>query len=252
MKKRIITALSFVVILTSCNKNEDDLSAQKTYLSKEIFSTGTRNYSYDAQGKLTSVVFSSTNETTNPSFTYTPTMFNSTGAITEGTFEYNDTTLSDSKIVNVFNADGKISTYTEYIVEGNTVRLRCTFEYAGNKFTKKRYNVADTLTSQDVTTTSATGNITKIEYFNIATSEVNRITEFSGFDDKISPTTLYPAGWLVLSGRYANNYGNQLTTVVSTGASTNYTYVYEYNADGYATKRTASDGTTISYQYIKQ
>jgi hypothetical protein len=250
MNKYIIFSLLLTSVLFSCKK-DDEPASQKTYLSKEIFpSTGMRTWTYDAQNKLTNIAFASNNETSNPSFNFRVQKLDAADRVTEAVIDYNDVTKTDIKIVNTFNADGKMISETEYNAATLAQLSSWDIAYTTTEILMTYKNGAGVLQFNDVYTLSTDGK-NKIKWERTNASGVLQLRDvYSGFDDKKSPQSVFVPGWSIVPSN-ANNFTTDSLTNAS-GSTYGYTYTYEYNSDGYTTKRTSASGAVSTYEYTKK
>lgn len=253
MKTKILIILC-VVILAACKKDKKEnepVVEQKTYIKKQITSQGTNTWNYDAQNRLNTMQFASINEVPNPSYTYKASNFNNNGDINDALTDYISAIINDIKEINTYNADGNLIR-VNFIdnVTGASQGYR-TQEYTGNQIKLTNYNASNTINSSTLYTKSADGkNVVELKFYTSA-GTLSGTTTYSNFDNKKNIQTLYPKGWST-GIKSENNYQTETYTPASTGITANYTYTYEYNEDGYVTKRIAASGAFISYEYIKK
>lgn len=251
MKKLLITIVFAGLMLSSCKKNNDDVDTSKTYLSKEtLVGIGVNTWTYDAQNKLTNVEFTSVNEAANPSYNFRITALNANGSIVEALQDFVSASGTDYKIVNDFSANGKLASVTYIDAATNTPKFTYTYTYTANQVTILYKNAAGVVQYSWVYTFSADEkNVVKLESYNAAAVLQNTYT-YAGFDDKNSPQSVYVPGFS-LSPVGANNFtASNFTTAA--GVTTASAYTFEYNSDGYATKRISASGAANLYEYIKK
>lgn len=251
MKKVFLIIFGLALFAVSCRKKDKTTPAQKTYLAKEVFqSTGSRTWTYDAQNKLINIEFASTNETSNPSFNFRVIGLDAFNRVVNATIDYVNPVRGDIKVVNVFGTDGKLLSETETDATTNTLLSSYSFQHTPTQVTATFKNGSGVIQFYDVYTLSSDGkNVTKRDRFN-SSSVLSFSDVFSGFDNKKSAQSAFVPGFSV-SISSANNFTTQVQTL-SSGLVTTYTYTYEYNNDGYATKRISASGAISGYEYIKK
>lgn len=252
MKTKVLIILC-VAILVSCKKNRNSAPTLelKTYLVKTVTVFGTETWSYDAQNKPLSMQFVSTLESSNPSYTYQINSLNSNGAITDAVYDYVSASNIDVRELKTYNNEGKLIRVTSFINATGLSNSYTTYQYLTNEIRTTTYNASNVVTSSTLYTLSADGkNITEIKNYNAAGGLKNRAT-YSNFDNKSNHTLLYPKGY----GAGIISTNNYLTVVyfnaeIGTTNTTNYTF--EYNTDGYPTKRIMVGSNTDTFEYIKK
>jgi len=242
----------FIVCISlffSCKKNDSPAVATvKTYVSKITYSSvGTYDYTYDDQGRLQQEVYSG--NAFNPATTTYFTAYDAQGRITQTTTYYPAGTYAQVKSVLTYNGSGNL-TRTDSYPYGSTVANQYTlFTYSTNKITLAYFNGAGASQGSTEYTLSADGkNITGTKGFTAA-GAVSYESIYT-FDTHICPDQLFPVGYAYSPVQNSNNWLTRAQTI--SGTTTNLTFTYEYNSDGYVTKRTASSGSTSIYEYIKK
>jgi YD repeat-containing protein len=243
-----ILSLFFVI---ACKKNDTTPPAtQKTLLSKADFSPagGVHTYMYDAAGKMLTEV--STAGTSGVAFTTTFTNYDVMGRVTEYIVDYVSAAYTDEKTVISYNASGKIDRILSFQLNGGALDGYSTYEYPAGKQIRKDYTNANVLTGSTENTFSTDGK-NLIETKNFSSAAVLRNTQaYSNFDTKKSKDLLFPYGYN-FSEPSENNFQTLTSTNNITSVVTTTTYTYEYNSDGYVTKRTSSTGNIALYEYTK-
>jgi hypothetical protein len=237
-------------VLFSCKKNDDAaVPAQTTLLSKAIYSAvGTYDYTYDAQNRMKTETYSG--NASNPGDVATFTGYDSNGKLTGYTVHYTSGSYTDYNGVVTYNNDGKPDKLFYYNVTGPLLYYYG-FTYSGSVVTVKQYNAAGTATSTTEHTYSADGkNVVQSKSYN-SSGTLTSTSVYSNFDTKKSVDALFPSGYTTTPAN-ENNWQNLSRTNNSTGAVTSFTVTYQYNSEGYPTYRTADNGSTIEYQYIKK
>ncbi|XVJ66043.1 MAG: hypothetical protein HEQ40_07740 [Lacibacter sp.] len=257
MKKYLIAFISFsVIIVTSCKKKDNPAAPapapQKTRLVKADFTSvaGVFAYTYNSNGHIASENFTATT-TGNFSRTVTYSNYDLQGRVTEYTVDINDPAFVDSKTVISYSSNGRPERFIYFDLPSGANAGFTTFEYSGLKVIVKRYSSTNTLQgTTEYTYTTDGNNLAEMKVFNAAGVLIST-TAYSNYDTKNTYESLLPAGSLS-APLSKNNFQALSRTVHSTGAVTNFTVTFEYNADGYPTKRTLSSGAVSTYEYTKQ
>lgn len=243
-----LITLWLCIALAACSKDDDNPPTEKqTYLSKTITSSSTTTYQYDQNNRaISSTVEFGSSPLSNYSSTYT---YNSSGQLTEWLIDYANST-DNTKLVYSYNGDGKISETKTYVVSGSTSTLYRTTTpgYATpGKISVMTLNEGDLMPYKEYDYfLDAKGNVTRqIQYSGLG-STLSTV-EYLGYDDKNSPGLSIPRTNVTSS---PNNFSTHKSTDASGTITT--TYTFEYDADGYPTKRTSSSGVIITYEYIKK
>jgi hypothetical protein len=252
MKSKIILSTLLLCLLFSCKKKSEDVPAvQNIYCSKLIQSTlGTETWSYDAQNKPTLLTFTSVDENVNPSYNYRILKYTANGSIEEAIYDYVSPTRQDVKLVNTFNAEGKFTRVDTYNASTQTLQSYSTAIYATGSVRVNYYATAAVLSSYYLYIPTADGkNVEEIKSYS-GNNVLSYSNKNSNFDTQKSFQSLYPVGYLI--GAVSTN--NSRTIVLSEPPNTfTYNYTFEYNADGYVTKRiNATTGSVVSFEYIKR
>lgn len=250
-----ITILSFFAVACS---NDGDSEANKpvSLLTKFTHDSGYSNYTYDANNKL------SLTEEVNPGFSNYKTTFvyNSNGKIEESLTVSTGGMFPSAplKMTYTYDAQNRLIEKKYFQAPSQNSALfnyfrSDFFEYNGNLLTlksfKKEDNFPDTRTIYEF---DNNGNIIKkIAYSQMTANNPNGLIFYSEtyiYDDKMNPETSLPSEY-----KFPNfTKNNQLKT---TNVMSNETYitdfVYEYNTDGYVTKRSSSDFSSSAYEYKK-
>jgi YD repeat-containing protein len=250
LNARLLILIPFFFI--GCKKSDTvPPAAQKTLLSKSDFSPvgGVHTYTYDAAGKMLTEV--STSGTSGVAFTTTFTNYDVMGRATEYIVDYVSPAYTDGKTVVSYNANGKIDRILSFQLNGGALNDYSTYEYPAGKQIRKDYTNAHVLTGSTESTFSADGK-NLIETKNISAASVLRNTQaYSNFDTKKGKDLLFHYGYSAFEPS-ENNFQTVTSTNNITGVVTPTTYTYEYNSDGYITKRTSSTGNIVLYEYIKR
>jgi hypothetical protein len=257
MKKYLFAFISFsVIIITSCKKKDNPAAPpptpQKIRLVKADFTSvaGVFTYNYNSSGFITSENFTGTT-TGNPSRTITYSNYDIQGRVTEYIVDINDPSYADSKTVISYNSNGKPERFIYINLPSGTNAGYTTLEYSGLKVFVKNYSATNTLqNTTEYTYTTDGNNVAESKVFNAAGVLIST-TAYSNYDTKNTYELLLPFGTLS-APLSKNNFLAFSRTVHSTGAVTNVTVTFEYNADGYPTKRTLSSGPVSTYEYSKQ
>jgi len=237
MKKLMFLSLALGLVFTACKKNRDEEPVHKNLLIKRTDSDGlVFTYTYDAANRMSGYAMTSNpyNSARNYTFTY-----NANGSLAEYV-EAN----SSLKGKLTYNPDGTLASKKEYSVSGavETLVNTYTYTYVGG-MVNENYVYAPTGNGfRDECKYDANGNITEQKSYTTTVANpagtYSVTVTYGNYDNKNNASESYPAAFLFpISIR--NNRGS---LAYSTGGFD--TYAYEYNADGYPTKRTM--GTEIS------
>jgi hypothetical protein len=249
--KQIVSILTILCFAIACKKNDTTPPAtQKTLLTKADYSTvGVFTYTYDANNRLLTETYSG--NASNPAYASTITNYDALGRVTEYVTDYVSASFTDEKAVVSYSANGKIERVLYFAVSGGPLNSYIAFEYPANKLIRKVYSNSNTLLNFSESTYSSDGkNVIETKQYN--GSSTNTSTQaYSNYDTKKSNDLLFPYGYIVFATS-ENNFQNFSNTNHITSVVTSFSATYEYNSDGYVTKRTASSGSTILYEYIKR
>ena len=243
MKKLVFLSFALSLFFTACKKNKDDIEpAHQNLLLKRTDSDGLIfAYTYDASNKMTG--YTRNSNAYNPAQIYTFT-YNSNGSLATY-FESN----SSVRGIYTYNSDGTLANRKEYTVAGAVETLVNTYTYTyAAGITTQAYVYAPTGNGfRDEYKYDAKGNVVEQKSYSNTTA-ANPAGTFAGtitnsnYDDKNNPNASYPSAFL-FPGSAINNSGILAYSTGGTG-----TYIYEYNADGYPTKRTQSTEISL-YEY---
>jgi len=239
MKKLLIVCLACACILLSCRKNNDDVAepARKNLVTKRTDSDGlVFNYTYDASNRMITWTRNSNplNPAQNISFTY-----NANGTLAEY-FESN----SSQRTKYTYNADATVSTKKNYSVSGavETLNDTYTYSYATGAVTENYVQASTGNGFRQEYKYDANGNLSEVKSYN--TTPANPAGTYSGvvtydkYDTKNYSHASAPAAFL-----FPASIKNNVGAIVYPFGTANYTF--EYNTDGYPTKR-FENGTLIS------
>ena len=236
------------VLFFSCGKDDDIGNQQlQTLLSKSITNSQTTTYTYDSNNRATgfSAVFS--NPINNYTTTYT---YNSSGQVAEAYYDNESATATDTKLVYFHNTSGQITKVETYLVTDGVETYDSKLE--ADYSTVGKVSVYETpLSGMPYLNVEyyldANGNISSQLSYD-ASGLLIVTTEYSDYDDNKRASASLPDENFV---RSINNFGT--VTVTATGGTPSVgTFAYEYNDDGYPTKRTSNTGSVVSYEYIKR
>lgn len=252
MKTKILTLICFTVVFAACKKNKDNpalVNEQKNYLIKKTRGESTETWSYDNQNKLTAIVFANPTNSSSPSNTYKIISYNNNGDVNEALYDYVSATINDVKVLYTYNTEGNLirSTFIDNVT-GATGNYQI-IEYIGKQIKVSSYE-SNAIEGFNTYTKSADGkNVIEKKYYDSSGTLFYTWT-YSNFDKKKNIQLLYPKS-LTSGVSSENNYQTEIYKDTNSGGTTTFTYTFEYNADGYVTKRTAANGTFSSYEYIK-
>lgn len=242
----LLTAIC-IIFSTSCKKDKES-QRQDTLLTQYITSSETTTYSYDDNNRATGYAV----ENIVPSYNYTAAYsYNSSGQLTE--VRYNPAnSIEDTKDVYTYNSNGQLMTMESFYVTNTYSSLFAKYEadYSTTGRVKLyRYSSAGAgipfLNTEYILDNK--GNVVQQLTYDTGGNLIVT-TENADFDNKKLPSmSLQQTGFV----QSTHNYGK--VTVTPTGGSSSVTtYVYEYDSDGFPTKRTASTGAIVRYTYVKK
>jgi YD repeat-containing protein len=255
MKKIITISVAFTILILSCRKKKDEVvivpPVLKTYLvKKSLANIGDYTYNYDAQNRMTSEVFASSNEVNNKSYTNTINTYDAQGHIATMTTDYVSSAETDLKINVTYNANGKPDTWAIINLATGATLYTYKLEYTTTSFKTTTLTTTGVQLNASLYTLSADGKrINQLQSYN-SSNVITSTQVYSGYDDKKNEEELYPLGFRIVPA-YENNSASVAVTNAA-GTVTNISYTYEYNADGYRTKRTNSLGSINTYEYTKK
>lgn len=244
--KHILSATLVLVMFASCSSDDDGGNRPlQTLLSKQMTDTETLYYSYDNNNRATG--YSSENIVGENNYTVTYS-YNSSGQLSE-TY-YNTESGTYFKVVYSYNNDGQLTKIENYTVTGDFASFESKSEAdysTAGKVSVYRTHVSGTPYLNTEYYLDPNGNTTsQLSYESSGLLIVTTVN--SNFDDKKIASASLPNENFV---RNKNNYG--IVAVTPTGGSSNiHNFTYEYNDDGYPTKRTSNTGSVVTYEYIQQ
>lgn len=257
----LLCCMLLLAVFGACRKAGAQPDGRKTYLEKMINSTGTTSFAYDEQNRMISQTFIGADGSPASRTTLTYSEFNDAGlptqstAVTENTitgtavYEYD----AQNRIVKTVHSEGSLSSgiasTTRYVYNTNAVEV-------------SNYGPNEMFWGRVLYQLNAQGNVSGYEIYteeNVLRQRVSSAT----YDDKKSLQEFYrrspflTASFFTLS---ANNVTDWTSTLLTTAGNTiHYSYSYEYNTDGYATKRTLKDLsnsgvviTSVTFEYVKR
>lgn len=263
LKKNILPAIACIIIagFASCGKDKgNDKPSGTILLSKlTVQNVGTTTtFTYDDQKRMIKAVSVFSNPKNNNTITFT---YNGEGRLVEYVKDYTDPVYEDSKTVIIYLTPGYDFVGADIYSMSNlsVPRSSLDFEFSANKITRINYK-ADGITASgktEITLAEGANNTSAIKLYKITSGVPTLLSteNYSDYDDKNSPDGFYPKEYkLLVSGilTSVNNYKNLKATDNLTEEVFTYYYTYEYNAEGYVTKRTSASGETITYEYIYQ
>jgi YD repeat-containing protein len=249
LNARFLILIPFFFI--ACKKSDTPApAALKTYLTKTNHSAlGIFTYTYDANNKLLTEVYASNGS--NPSYTNSFTGYDAQGRVTEFITDYTAAANPDIKTVVRFNAGGKIDSMFFSLLSGGPVTDYSIYTYPAGKQIEKNYNNANVLSSSYEHTFSVDGkNVIETKTYNAA-AVLRSTWVYSNYDTKKNNDLLLPYGYYP-NPVSENNFQNFTNTNHITSGVTSSSRTYEYNSDGYVTKRTSSTGSITLFEYIQK
>jgi hypothetical protein len=256
MKNILIATILLSIIFASCRKKDNTIPEAapilKTYLTKLINSNGTSVFEYDNQNRLVAEVFTSANEAISPSFRLSMNSYDNAGRVLTMFRDYVSPTVQDMKFVRFYNAAGQRDSFARINNNTGVIEAAGKFTYSGNGASLIQYTAGNLLQNGKLEYTfSADGkNIIEQRSYTPATTLTQQYTP--EYNDKFTAQSLLPLGY--------ETYPSSINTITAStfkyfpsGVINNYTYLNEYNTDGYITKLTLSGSTNVQYfEYIKK
>lgn len=245
---KLLVILSLSMALMSCSKDDDGgpNPNPQTLLSKIITSNETITYAYDNANRAIGFNVAFPNPVNNYSASY---FYDGSGVLTEVLYD-TASTAEDIKNVYFHNSSGQITKIESYQVNAGVATLNykseAIYTTPGKVSVYQTPNGGAPYLNVDYFLDANGNTIRQLSYspegFLIVT------TENSDYDDKHASSLSLPQTGFV---RNVNNY--RTVTVTTTGGSpSSGTYVYEYNNEGYPTKRTTNTGSIVTYEYIQR
>lgn len=243
MKKLMFLSLALGLVFTACKKSNDVVEPAHKNLLLKITNDGLiSTHTYDASNRM--ITFARTSNPSNPARSYTFT-YNTNGSLAE---YFESIGLNKGKYT--YNADGTVATQKEYNVSGATETLVNTYTYtyvAG--VVMANYVYAPTGNGfRDEYKYDGNGNLIEDKVYSNTTpanpaGTYSVTITYGNYDAQNNPNSSYPSAF-IFPGSAKNNFRS---FSYSTGGSNIYTY--EYNADGYPTKRTTAGADVVAYEY---
>jgi hypothetical protein len=247
--------LLLILAVSACKKDKNDPPPKVTLLMKEEYSFGAFQYTYDGSNRLLSAAY---NDLADAGNNYLSTIigYDDKNRITGINTDYARSSTNDTRESILYNGEGKIERKEIYAktTTGETLSAQFLYTYTGDKVDVTRKNVlSGAVQNFQGYTFNAAGNAIQFRSFNAITGAAVTVADYTNFDDKKGIYTNMPKGWGDFSSK--NNYGALAQTALATGAVLNRTFTYEYDADGFPTKRTTLGGTSpvvATYMYEKR
>ena len=240
MNRKLLASLFIsIAFLGGCIK--DPVVTPRLLLTKWTYvGIGTYKYDYDAEKRLTILTYTPLKGTVSIQH-YAE--FNAAGAPLYYNHSYAGAPTDMSHYRPEYDASGRLTILRTYDADNN-LRERKVYTYSTTNIEQLTYTATGALDLRVVYFINTAGNITSIDYYNAA-GVLQQRRNFSLFDDQKSNKWLVPA----VEGRYLyseNNYRAYNMYDPFTGITQNFTCVYEYNTDGYVTRRTSTNTATGS------
>lgn len=250
----IITGLC-VISFFSCRKNDTPVQT-KTLLIKAAYQSYTDEYNYESGGTLINT-FRRFSSSPGDLGIISITKYDNKGRVEESIFTFPSGSVVRS--VNIYNANGKKEQEDQYTRtnNGEVLSWQYFYTYTGNTVLVRRKNISNgtTLNYYELTYDN-TGNIAVYKIYNSSSGSLIQQQEYSDFDGKKEANSLLPEGFseIVFKENYRSVKITSYNANGSVNSVNNFTYTYEYDADGYPTKRTTIGGNSpsiITYSYKK-
>ena len=251
--KTLFSILSFVfltsICMISCKKdNNEQEKIEKILLTKRTMSSSIITYDYDENG-INKEAYENNFASPINNLTYVYT-YGSNNQIKEYLIIPDDTSRNTLKFNYTYNADGKISKITSYVVKNGAENI---YEMQEATYTSDKISI-------NITKYVDSTNYLSVEYYLDSKGNLSKqltyrpngdawiITEYPTYDDHPASSTSIAKTSFYFS---KNNYLSVKITDLESGNISEGTYVYEYNEDGYPSKRTTNTAV-IDYEYIKK
>jgi hypothetical protein len=255
MKKQLITLSIFATILLGCNKTKVTVTptdSQKTYITKLTNSgSGTFTYAYDSKNNLVTEAFVSKNEAEQKSYLLKNIISETTGNVMEQVYNFKGvSTADDFKIVSTYNAAGKIVKRLRYNVDTGKLLYTYLYEYSGKTVKIITQITPGVQNNVQVFIFDSEGKNATVQQSFDANNKLVNYLQYNQFDNKKNIGALFPYGY----SQSPDNQNNaaEIKVFENEKETAKYTYLFEYNADGYPIKYTASHGGIASFEYQKR
>jgi YD repeat-containing protein len=254
LKKLILLSLSILAV--SCSK-DDNYVAKENRLLTETNEISTKTFSYNSDNKLSKITDVGDVDNYGSTQAITSFGYDSNGNMTLKTIEYSGNVSYGISYAYAYNSDGQITSLSVSHASANgsnSFISYSTFSYTNDSkitetlhTTDGEYN--DIITLLVYNYSSSFNLIDLSTYTNVSSTNPNgqlsSTSLYSNYDTKKTP---YSSLNVLLDFSYAskNNVGKYDIS------NSSITYTYEYNADGYPTKKIASNNnvTTFTYEQI--
>lgn len=248
MKYQFIFIVAFLLTgLVACTLEDHEVPSGNVRVVKwELVGYGTYRYTHDAMNRLATEVFEPVGMITPYDVAFTD--FTADNRLVQAVENF-PAPLNDLGHEVVRAPDGKIERIRKYCVGGPT----CTsgiwyFTYpAANVVEVKFWDNGSLFHGTDAYTFNSAGQITEIRHFN-ASDVLTTTTTHLTFDDKKNMLSFYPEGYLTVPASNNNvvdfTVTNHLTSEVVSAS-----YAYEYNSEGWVTKRMRTGFATQLLEY---
>ena len=252
-----LTLLSLSILAFSCSKDDSNYVAKENRLLTETSEISTKTYSYNSDNKLSKIIDLGDVDNYGSTQAITSFGYNSNGKMTLKTIEYSGNVTYGINYAYTYNSDGQITSLSVNHASSNgsnSYISYSTFSYTNDSKITETLHTTDGEYNDIITLLvynySISFNLMDLStYINVSNTNPNgqlsSSSLYSNYDTKKTP---YSSLNLLLDFSYAskNNAGKY------DSLNTSITYTYEYNADGYPTKKTASNNkvTTYTYQQI--
>ncbi len=248
--KKTITLLLIALSVISCSSDDSaPYEVKANRITKEITENTTKTFSYNSNNQLTKITdlgdlgFGTTQSVEN--YTYSGSL------VSEITTDYSGSSNYGFKYTYIYDGDKVVAiNIKRYLGAGTYDNFsQLFFDYSmPNKIERAEYR-ADGTTTRTVYDI-ANGNPTSYSVYtgvtaNTPNGQLNYTNVYSNYDDSKTPYAGLP-----LIFREPNLFTNNPRMTQSSGSTVNYSY--EYNQDGYPTKKTTtfnSTTTTTTYVY---
>ncbi|MCF0074101.1 hypothetical protein LZD49_26700 [Dyadobacter sp. CY261] len=248
MKTKILLIIcSFFIVLSGCNLSDHEIPSGRVRLVKrQTAGYGTYSYTYDAMNRLAT-------ETFVPALMITPYQISFTDYTPDNRLaeavEDLPAPFNDLGHEVLRGPDGRISRIRKYCVGGPT----CTsgiwyFSYPVDGVTEVEFwDNGSLFRGTDVYTLNSAGQIVEIKHYDSADVLITTTINLT-FDDKKNTFSFYPEGFLTSPTSSNNTVSYRITNHI-TSEITDVSNEYEYNAEGWVTKRMTAGFATSTFEY---
>ncbi len=233
---KIFGLLMLVLLTASCSKDDDAVYVKKTNLLLRVVDSDglISTYTYDTNNRL--VNYKQNGNASNPSKDHNFT-YNSNGTLDKIT-----EAAGGALVMKYFYSGTKVVRK-----EGRNGLDVYQYSYSGNNVTENYIFTTNNTGFRNVYTYNAAGNISQVEYYtNVSVANplgTYAATETRNYDDRKNAYESLPAAYL-----FPSSVNNEKSYQANGGPLNS--YVFEYNADDYPSKRTSGFTRVFEYRQL--